>query len=239
MKTASVALILLALVVSGFAASTRLDTGAEPGELNTPNVTYTNVYGSPSFETGYIYDVGYAWTGGTGTLAPFAVKCDVEMWLNQGLNAANVYFHKADTTTAMSATVSGWLESNNGQWLFVKVPDCAPTGTPPHTEQEILSNLYFTKDGLGRTTITSGIATPIPVTWELRDDAATGTWGSFTPGIFSTGGNNGQLHGMTWLLAGGGLGHINYEIKVSIAPAAYQADGEWRMDPVIACAPEL
>jgi len=231
--------MLLALATTGFTAA--LDNGAEPGELATPNVTYTNVYGSYTSDLGSVYDYSdYSWYGGVGDVAPFSVKCDVEMWLNMGMNAANVYFHKADATTAMNATVNGWLQSNNGQWLFVAVPDCTATGTPSHTEEEILSNLYFTQNGWGNpATPGSGVSAPIPVTWKLRDDAAGAGWTGWRTGLFSEGGNNGQLHGMTWLLANGSAGYINYQINVAIAPAAYQADGEYRMDPVVACAPEL
>lgn len=237
MRNLIVAVALLMLVgTAGFTAP--LDNG-EDGELNTPAVTYTNVYGAPTFARGYVYDYStFGWVGGSGDTANFDVKCDVEMWLNMGVNANNIYFHKANESTSMEATVSGWLQSNNGQYLFVAVPPC--TLADGQTEAQLLSNLYFVKDGLNRETATSGVAAPIPVKWWLRDDqAGVGGWTQFREGAFSDGGNNGQLHGMQWLLANGAAGLIKYEIKVAISPDAYQADGEYRMDPVLACAPEL
>jgi hypothetical protein len=232
---AAVALLML-VGTAGFTAP--LDNG-DLGELGTPAATYTNVWGAPTFARGYVYDYSnYEWVGGTGETANFDVKCDVEMWLNMGINANNIYFHKANATTSMEATVSGWLQSNNGQYLFVAVPACE--ASHEESEADILSNLYFVKDGWARNnTPTSGVSAPIPVKWWLRDDQAGAGWTDFREGAFSNGGNNGQLHGMTWLLANGAAGMIKYEIKVAISPDAYQADGEYRMDPVLACAPEL
>jgi len=96
------------------------------------------------------------------------------------------------------------------------------------------------QDGLGRDTASSGDASPIPMTWELRDNDAGGGWGAWTPPLgYSEAGNNGNLKGYDWLLAGGKAGMIDFQIRNTITPAEYQADGEYRMDPIIAVAPAL
>jgi hypothetical protein len=224
---------LLSLTVVAFADP--LDNG-DPGELEDPDVTYTNIYGDPYDCSGAVYDYDdYAWIlGSEDGSSDFSVKCDVEMWLNMHLDAHDIYFHKADGTTSMSATVAGWLESNNGQYLFVAVPTEQQSKGEP-----FLQNLVFTEDGFGRETVSSGDGSDIPMTWELRDDDAGGGWRSWATGTYSTAGNAGQLHGYSWLLASGNAGLINYQIRTSISPAKYQADGEYRMDPVIAVAPAL
>ncbi len=234
--TVLVVLALLSFAAVAFGAA--LDDGTGPGEQGTPNETYVNVYGDPYDLAGAVYNYSdYTWDGGTESGSDlFSVMCDVEMWLNMHLDAHDIYYHKADGTTSMSAVVGGWLESNNGQHLFVAVPtDQQGKG------EEFLKNLVFQQDGFGRDTASSGDASPIPMTWELRDDgAAGGGYGAWNPPLaYSTAGNAGQLHGYSFSLAGDQAGMIRFQIRNTITPAEYQADGEYRMDPIIAVAPAL
>ncbi len=238
-----IVLVILALLsFTAVAFGGALDDGDPPAwERNTPNVTYVRVYGAPYNCDSAVYDYDdYGWIGGTESGSDlFSVMCDVEMWLNMHLDAHDIYYHKADGTTSMNAVIGGSLECNNGIHLFVAVPtDQQGKGEP------FLQNLYFVENGFGYTGAaghTSGDGSPIPMTWELRDDGALGDgYGAWTAPLgYSTAGNNGQLHGYSFSLAGDQAGMIHFQIRNTITPAEYQADGEYRMDPMIAVSPTL
>lgn len=237
----TIAVALLSLTCFAFAQIDTHDT--TKGQLGTPNVSYSSVYGADYNDTGYVYDFAtYGWVGGTSTpngSELIDVSCDVEMWLNFHLGAHQVYFHKADITSNMEAVISGSLQSNNGQWLFVTAPLC-PTNEPA-SSQEVLSNLHFVGNQLNNPdTPTSGVSADIPLNWYLADDnAVAGPIGPYSLMTWSGAGNNGRTEGFTYRLAGGQAGMINFRIKAQILPDAYQADGKYRMDPVIAVAPAL
>jgi len=217
-------LVVLALVLS--AGVLYADPAAGWGQDNTNWSQATGSYDASNF----VYDWSiYEWlqgvdnpVGGGG----FTVKADIEMWMNMHFDATDIYFHigrdPGDNPT-LQRDVAGWLTSNNGQWLFVSKPDFQP-------DEAEITELVFMNDIGHRQGQT---ADPIPVNWLLNDGSG------FAAGTYSTGGNNGNLYGVTWLLNGGSRGLHNFTIRCEISPDRYQPDGYYEMDPVLVCSPEV
>src|SRR4030042_4797891 len=179
-------------------------------------------YANPYDATGYVYDpVTYSWVGGTSTGTDLiTITCDIEMYMDMHLDASDVYFHIADDRTSMNADIAGYVASNNGQWLFVS----SDLGAKD------LNNLEYVVDEFGRDLaymITKGYTTTIPVEWYLWEPGAP----DWRPGIASTGGNNNQLWGYTWLLSNGEPCTHQFTIRIKIKPEFHQPDGRYEMDP--------
>ena len=98
-----------------------------------------------------------------------------------------------------------------------------------------ITKLVGTVDGFGRPIDSE----TIPVTWELREyDPNSQTWTAW--GIGTEGyGNNGQVHAIWWLIAGGDPCDHTYQFRCSIDPAYHQPDGRYELDPAITIAPIL
>ena len=180
---------------------------------------------------GYIYNpVTYTWDHGTETGKSFmTVTCDIEMYMSMHLDATDIYFHIADDRTSMSAYVNGWLASNNGQWLFVD----------SELGNKELNKLAFVADAWGRDlayhTANGLTVNDIPAEWFLKEPGDP----DWRLGAASTSGNNGQLHGITWLLSDGQPCTHPFVIKIRITPEFHQPDGRYEMDPLVTVAPVL
>ncbi|MBN1351157.1 hypothetical protein JXJ21_17185 [candidate division KSB1 bacterium] len=189
-------------------------------------------YACPYDADGYIYDPSsYTWEHGTETgKSYFTVTCDIEMYMSMHFDATDIYFHIADDRTSMSAYVNGWLASNNGQWLFVS----------SELDTKDLTKLFFIEDIFGRDRqwyIDHGRPMPndIPVEWFLMEPGDA----DWRVPQSSQSGNNGQLWGLTWLLANGEPCTHSFQIKIRITPEFHQPDGRYEMDPLVTAAPVL
>lgn len=182
-------------------------------------------YATPYQANGWIYEPAtYEWVGGSETgKAYFTVTCDIEMYMSMHFDASDIYFHIADDRTSMSAYVNGWISSNNGQYLFVS----------SELDTKDLAHLKFVENIFG--TPQTGVA-DIPVEWWLTDETDGGV---YREGTYSTGGNNGNLHGITWLIAQGQPCTHYFTIRVDIKPAFHQPDGRYEMDPLVTVAPVI
>lgn len=222
------AFLILALVVLACSASmAATGPAAGWGWFNDVRVVVDGGYSA----NGYVYRMpGNSWEMGTATgIDGFNVTADVEMWMNMAFNANDIYFHIGKDLGAnpkVSASVTGWLQSNNGQHLFVSKPDANPT-------LDDISKLEFQVDVLGRTSPPMPAVTAIPAKWYLTDT------GGEREGTYSQGGNAGQLHGVSWLLDGGSTGFHSFTIRCEISPDRYQPDGHYEMDPILVASPEL
>ncbi|MBN2413442.1 hypothetical protein JXQ31_17320 [candidate division KSB1 bacterium] len=227
MKNLIFFVVILAFAVSAYSV------GMEkfPEIWGTDNTSYVTTI-NPYLVTNSIYKVpGYSWELGTESGSDLiTITCDIEMYLSMYLAASDVYFHIADNRTSMDAYINGWLKSNNGQWLFVS----------SELGEKNLDELEYVTDVLGRTRESleaagKPVPSPIPVNWFLKCS----TDPDYIPGTASMSGNNEQLWGYTWLLEDGSVGQHNFTIKINIAPAEYQPDGRYEMDPVITASPIL
>lgn len=228
MKRIIFVLIMLALVTSAFGQFGSLYNWPKDWGRTGSWVEYQTPYQA----SGYIYEPStYEWVGGTETgKAYFTVTCDIEMYMSMHFDATDIYFHIADDRTAMSAYVNGWIASNNGQWLFVS----------SELDEKHLDKLFFIEDIFGRdrawhTTNGRPIPADIPVSWWLKDE----TDADYRIGTYSQGGNNGNLWGVTWLIANGQPCTHTFTIRIDIAPAFHQPDGRYEMDPLVTAAPVL
>jgi hypothetical protein len=180
---------------------------------------------------------------------PLAVRCDIEMYAREHLDATNIYFHIGDGETngaagpVMTAYVGGWFKSNNGQWIGITKDNMWGATDGPKYVNGAWTNkaaeLKFTKDGLGRTTPTAA-DTPIPLEIAFNDAgdgqnyrviAATGNaiWDA------GTGGNWGYY----WLVNGGLPSFQQYTFRFRITPKYHQGDGRYDLDPTVVLTPAL
>jgi len=200
------------------------------GHDNTISSSASGTYTASNF----VYDPGtYSWEQGVDDPVDgggFTVKCDIEMWLNMKFNAKDIYFHigrDPGANPTLQQDVTGWLSSNNGQWLFVSKPTFKPL-TDDITKLTFDHNIF----GGASPGPTPPVAA-ISVEWWLAD------LGASRKGTYSTGGNNGNLYGVTWLLDNGATGTHNFTITCKIKPDQYQPDGQYTMDPVLVASPEV
>jgi hypothetical protein len=226
--------LILMLFVLVFAVALFAQTGPTPAwQYNWGRAGSSVEYQSPYSTTGNIYNPSnYTWNFGTETGKSYmTVTADIEMYMSMTLAATDIYFHIADDGTQFEALVHGTLCSNNGQWLFVS----------SENDNKDLTKLFFVQDIFGRTAAwfasnqPQNVPSPIPVEWYLKDEQDN----DFRLGEYSAGGNNGQLHGVTWLLANGEACCHPFDIKVVIKPAFHQADGRYEMDPLVCVSPVL
>lgn len=222
-----VALCALMLFAGAVFAAQGAHNWRIPG-FGQDNTNWVAADGGSSMSS-YVYNPDtYTWDEGipTGTDG-FTVEADIEMWMSMAFNAQDIYFHigadLGDNPT-MSANVGGWLSSNNGQYLFVSKPDSQPSA-------DDISKLMFKNNIFGGNTPAN--VTPIPVKWFCTDSTGEHEMS------YSTGGNNGQLYGATWLLDNGATGLHIFNIRCQISPERYQPDGHYEMDPVLAASPIL
>jgi len=191
-------------------------------ETAAPYSTQGNIYNPTSYTWNHGTETGKSW---------MTVTADIEMYMSMTLAATDIYFHIATDGQYFEAIVPGQLCSNNGQWLFVS----------SELDTKDLTKLYFKQDIFGRTAAwfaanqPQNAPGPIPVEWWLKDELDAG----YRLGEYSTGGNNSQLHGVTWLLANGTACCHPFNIKVVIKPAFHQADGRYEMDPLVCVSPVL
>jgi len=221
-------LAILALVVMVSTAS-MADTGPAGGwgQFNSVATAISGSYGS----YGYVYDPNGGqgiWRGGTDVGGPdgFTVTADIEMWMSMYFNATDIYFHLGQDlgpTPSVSASVAGWLSSNNGMYLFV-------TKAAGVVDEHAITTLEYKTDMFGRT---SPAGTDIPVKWWITDSSGEHRMN------WSPDGNGGLLQGMDWLLDAGSTGTHSFNIRCEINPEQYQMDGHYEMDPVLACSPVL
>lgn len=214
----------LALTAGAAAA----DPAADWGQDNTNWSSATGTYTASNF----VYDWSeYTWEEGIEDPVDggnFTVRADIEMWMNLAFDATDIYFHIGQdpgTDPTQTQDVTGWLSSNNGQYLFVSKEGGLPS-------EEAVSTLVFQNDIGHREGQT---APDIPVTWSLDDGSESG----FVEGTYSTGGNAGQLYGFSWLLDDGAVGLHDFTIRCEIVPDRYQPDGYYEMDPVLVASPTL
>jgi len=173
------------------------------------------------------------WVPKAGSPPVFTVTADVEMWCDMYFDATDIYFHigkDLGPDPKISATVNGWLNSNNGQWLFVSKPSFQPTPVG-------ITTLQFKNNIFGGQSPNNQPPNPnapaIPIKWYLTDS------GAEREGVYSTGGNNSQLYGVTWLLDQGLAGYHPFNIRCEIRPDRYQPDGDYEMDPILVSSPVL
>lgn len=224
------AILALALVASAVLAAGEHNTGPNgiPG-WGQNNTSFSAASGASSI-TNAVYDWDtLSWQLGTATPdQAFTVEADVEMWMSMGFNATDIYFHIGNDlgdNPKMSQSVNGWLNSNNGQYLFVT----KPAGV--NVTESAMTTLTFKNDIGARDGQT---ANPIPVGWYITDNS-----GQEKAMEFSTGGNGGQEVGMMSLLDNGSRGLHNFSIRCEISPDRYQPDGHYEMDPILAASPAL
>ncbi len=223
MRIALLVAVLLALAVgAAWADPAPLGFGHDNTNWSSATGEYTG--------SNFVYDWGdYAWVPGAETPGGdgFTVTADIEMWMNLYFGATDIYFHIGrDTLGApMDQDINGWLASNNGMYLFV-----SKGVAPQQPSQDAISQLVFQNDIGHRAGQT---ADPIPVEWWISDSTG---WHQMT---YSTGGNNGQLYGVQWLLDGGSRGLHNFTIRCRISPDRFQPDGYYAMDPVLVASPEV
>jgi len=229
MKKMKHAFLILALVVLACSAS-MADPADGWGKFNDVEVITSGGYSA----AGYVYQYpGYSWEMGTPTgIDGFTVTADIEMWMNMAFYANDIYFHigkDLGPNPKVSANVGGYLSSNNGQWLFVSKPDAKPL-------EDDITKLYFQHNIFGGSSPSPPLppAPPIPVAWFLTDNS-----GIERAGTYSTGGNNSQLYGVTWLLDEGTAGIHYFNIRCEISPDRYQPDGYYEMDPVLVSSPVI
>jgi len=182
-------------------------------------------YATPYQANGWIYQPAtYEWLHGTESgKSYFTVTCDIEMYMSMHFDATDIYFHIADDRTSMSAYVNGWIASNNGQYLFVS----------SELDAKHIDRLDFVENIFGGSTPAG--CPPIPVEWWLKDETDT----DFRIGTYSQGGNNGNLWGVTWLIANGEPCTHYFTIRVDIKPAFHQPDGRYEMDPLVTISPVI
>lgn len=226
------ALIVLAIVVLCTASMAATGPFGGWGQFNGVTAMADGVYTA----TGFVYDpnggMGIWKLGSENTTDGFTVTADVEMWMSMQFNATDIYFHIGQDlgpAPKVSANIGGWLNSNNGQYLFVSKANPKPLA-------DDLGKLDFKNDMFGRTPTSTppAIVDPIKVKWFLTD----GT-GIERPGDYSDQGNGGNLWGITWLLDSGTAGLHVFNIRCEIAPDRYQPDGHYEMDPVLVGSPVL
>jgi hypothetical protein len=225
MRTALLLVVALALVLS--VSAVWADPSAGWGYDDTNSSSATGAYTA----TGYIYRYpGYTWEMGVDDPVNgggFAVTADIEMWMSMNFAATEIYFHIGEDpgpSPEFNRDVNGWLSSNNGQYLFVTKEDQQPP-------QATITQLDFQHNIFGGSTPAN--CPPIPVEWWLSDS------GAMRQGTYSTGGNNNQLWGVTWLIDNGTAGYHPFTIRCKIKPDRYQPDGYYEMDPVLVVSPEL
>lgn len=219
MKYILALLALCALASAAFAAAPFTTYGQDNTSWNISTGGYSCA--------DMIYDPAtYTWGKGTETgVDSFAVKANIEMWLDMSYETNNIEFHigkNPGPNPSFSSVVHGNLQSNNGMYIFVSKDNARP-GEADLTTLKFKHNIFNGSSPAN--------CPDIPVTWELRDTQ------DYRAGTYSTGGNNGQVYGITWLLDNGVQGNHPFDIRCTIKPDQYQPDGYYEMDPVLVASP--
>ena len=177
--------------------------------------SYSGIYAAtPSGET------GWQTVSETGDMNVDA-WCDIEMYLTETIANQKVYFHIADNTTQMTAYISGSFSSCNGMWMGIAVPAGSDmtlfTGSKDVLDRDISDKSF-------------------PCEWGLTDQ---GDWGTYRTADSVGYGDNNSVEAMWWLINSGASGYQDYQWKLTILPAAYQADGHYHLDPAVTIMPAL
>lgn len=207
---------------------------------------WNTVFGDPQSFAG-VYDFGSGWikTSGSGEPGIINIECDIEMYVNQTLDAGDVYFHLGNLSTATpddkTAHVFGSFQSNNGQYVGLVFPnDCADNLVSTVANQGIIpggmKGTFDSRVGADRQSISTK-SFPLTITMYTYNDPSHTTYRG--PDSFGPGSDNTVNNALWWKVADGATGTWNYVWKVVINPAIDQADGDYGLDPIVACSPAL
>jgi hypothetical protein len=225
-----VAIFALALLLGAGAAwaDLAIDDGLIP-DLPHPGAsdTFVRLTGGGAWDGVYDYDGPNPWIniGGDPGTEDMTVTCDIELYCWEWLSANNVYFHlKGDNYAVQPAVIDGLLKSNNGEYVGIEIP-----------QGKTLLQLVGDKDGWGRDVTKAPGYAPIPVTWELSEDAGA-TWRQAdTIGM----GANNTVYAMWWLLAQGQPCDHAFKFRITITPKYHQPDGHYKLDPRVVLDPVI
>ena len=200
-------------------------------------------YGSGSWSGIYSWD-GDAWLEITNTGdAQIDVECDIEMYWSDTIADNKIYFHVGNPSTLTAADktayVTGTYAGNHLMWLGIsfdntsKVEADFETGGPTGYTGRVLGGMVGTIDN--HDTDISAESFDIVFLMECNGGAYVG------PGSFGAGAHNTIPSSLWWdpTDVGQTVGAGTMSWKVEIEPAAWQVDGNYRLDPVIVKAPTL
>jgi hypothetical protein len=213
--------------------------GADDSADSAANWKYQ--YGGTATWSGtYSWD-GDAWIEETETGDPdLDIEADIEMYASTSITDPKIYFHLGNIYTATdadkTATVSGTLTSNNGQYIGISFAGSSKDASNFETDGSgnytgrIFDAMVGTVDVGGR-----------DISTEAFDIVITMTWGAGyqVPDNYGDGAHSTITDTLWWLVDGGNPGSYNLTWKIVLEPETHQADGNYNLDPQVVAAPVL
>jgi hypothetical protein len=185
-----------------------------------------------------IYSMDEGWTCEEGDEEKLDVECDIEMYCQTSMEDYLIYFHLANVTTATGsdkeAEIPGNVTGNHDYYIGLSFDGTGKVAEDFDTSTGVITDaMQATEDAYGN---------PITETFNIKllcKELGDASWS--TPSDFNSAGSDGtQPHVLWWdFLKGRGPGSHDIKWQLTLLPDAYQADGEYSLEPAVVVAPGI